>query len=114
MTNHDHIKRLLLQIGEQLETLKDKANTHAEKNDIQKVWSSADDAIEELAILDGDKLAEAYDVKALYDRIHLCVVYLRCLRVTLEALESAADNALSDARLITHALEDSQGDDDTL
>ena len=37
------------------------------------------------------------DLKALYDRVHLIVVHLRCLRVQLEKCEEAAEAALDAA-----------------
>ena len=113
MTNHDHIRRLLLQIGDRLNSLRGRCQDADNEGSFADANKAVAFATRELEAINPEALAEAYDLKALYDRVHLIVVHLRCLRVQLEKCEEAAESALEDAKRITHALEDSN-DDDTL
>lgn len=111
MTNTDHIRRLLFLLGDNLNSLRNRcqdANDEASFNETSKAvaW-----ATRELEAIEPEALGEAYDVKALYDRIHLAVVHLRCLRVQLEKCEEAAEAALNSAKIITHTLEESDSED---
>lgn len=112
MTNHDHIRHLLLQIGNNLDSLRKRCQDAADEGSFAEANKAVAWAQRELEAINPEALAEAYDLKALYDRIHLIVVNLRCLRVQLEKCEEAAEAALEDAKRITNALEDS--DDDNL
>jgi hypothetical protein len=111
MTNHDHIRRLLLQIGDRLNALRGRCQDADNEGSFSEANKAAAFAARELEDIEPEALAEAYDLKALYDRVHLIVVHLRCLRVQLEKCEEAAEAALEDAKRITHALEDSNADD---
>jgi hypothetical protein len=112
MTNHDHIRHLLIQIGENLDTLRKRCQDADNERSFAEANKAVTWAYRELDAINPEALEEAYDLKALYDRIHLIVVNLRCLRVQLEKCEAAAEAALDDAKRITFALEDS--DDDNL
>jgi fructose-specific phosphotransferase system component IIB len=56
-------------------------------------------------------IEEAYQVKALHDRVHAIVVSLRSVRNNLERLEAEADEALTTIKEISHAVETSTEDD---
>jgi hypothetical protein len=111
MTNTDHIRRLLLLIGDNLNTLRNRCQDVAEEGSFAEANKAVAWASRELEAIDPEALAEAYDLKALYDRVHLIVVNLRCLRVQLEKCEEAAEAALDAAKRITHTLEESESDD---
>lgn len=111
MTNHDHIRHLLLEAASSLRELSDRSARAQDRADFAKVCNASDDAREELDRINPDTLAEAYDVKALYDRTHLAVVSLRCLRVQLEECERHAEAALENLKRVTFALEESDSDD---
>jgi len=111
MTNTDHIRHLLIQIGHSLNSLRNRAQDAAAESSFDEVNKAVSWANRELEAIDPEALAEAYDLKALYDRVHLIVVHLRCLRVQLEKCEEAAEAALESAKRITHALEESDSPD---
>ena len=111
MTNTDHIRHLLLQIGDNLNALRHRAQDADDEGSFHEANKAVAWAQRELEAIDPEALAEAYDLKALYDRVHLIVVNLRCLRVQLEKCEEAAEAALESAKRITHALEDSENED---
>ena len=112
MTNHDHIRHLLIQIGDNLNALRNRCQDAAAEGSFDEANKAVAWAQRELDAIHPEALEEAYDLKALYDRIHLIVVNLRCLRVQLEKCEEAAEAAIEAAKRITNALEDS--DDDNL
>jgi len=112
MTNHDHIRHLLIQIGDNLNALRNRCQDAADEGSFAEANKAVAWAQRELDAIHPEALEEAYDLKALYDRIHLIVVNLRCLRVQLEKCEEAAEAAIEAAKRITNALEDS--DDDNL
>jgi len=114
MTNHDYIRGLLMQAGSALAKLSDRSARADTIGDYTRVSQSAELAREELDRLNPDVLAEAYDVKAFYDRAHAAVVSLRCLRNQLEECERLAEEALQHAKAVTFALEDSTAEDDSL
>ena len=112
MTNHDHIRHLLIQIGDNLNALRNRCQDAADEGSFAEANKAVAWAQRELDAIHPEALEEAYDLKALYDRVHLIVVQLRCLRVQLEKCEEAAEAAIEAAKRITNALEDS--DDDNL
>lgn len=112
MTNHDHIRHLLIQIGDNLNALRNRCQDAADEGSFAEANKAVAWAQRELDAIHPEALEEAYDLKALYDRVHLIVVNLRCLRVQLEKCEEAAEAAIEAAKRITNALEDS--DDDSL
>jgi hypothetical protein len=114
MTNHDYIRGLLMQSADALGKLSDRAARADTISDYTRVSQCADLAREEIDRLNPDTLAEAYDVKAFYDRAHAAVVSLRCLRNQLEECERLAEEALQHAKAVTFALEDSTAEDDAL
>jgi hypothetical protein len=114
MTNHDYIRGLLMQSADALGKLSDRAARADTISDYTRVSQCADLAREELERLNPDTLAEAYDVKAFYDRAHAAVVSLRCIRNQLEECERLAEEALHNAKSVTYALEDSTAEDDAL
>ena len=111
MTNTDHIRRLLLQIGDGLNALRNRCQDAADEGSFAEANKAVTWAQRELDAIDPEALGEAYDLKALYDRVHLIVVHLRCLRVQLEKCEEAAEAALDAAKRITHTLEESDSAD---
>lgn len=114
MTNHEYIRGLLLQSADALGKLSDRAARADTISDYTRVSQCADLAREEIDRLNPDTLAEAYDVKAYYDRAHAAVVGLRCLRNQLEECERLAEEALQHAKAVTFALEDTSMEDDAL
>lgn len=111
MTNFNHIKRLLGEIFCHLEDIRAISILAEREASFNQARKASYFALRELGTIQVEALGEAYDIKALYDRLHLTVVHLRCLRVRLEKCEEAAEAALEKAKIITGALEDGKEDD---
>ena len=84
------------------------------KTDLMITESAIQTSRNELVKLDAmfPVIEEAYQVKALHDRVHAIVVSLRSVRNNLERLEAQADEALAAVKEISHAVETSTEDDE--
>jgi hypothetical protein len=84
------------------------------KTDLMITESAIQTSRNELVKLDAmfPVIEEAYQVKALHDRVHAIVVSLRSVRNNLERLETQADEALAAVKEISHSVETSTEDDE--
>jgi hypothetical protein len=113
-TNQSYLKKLKNDLATNLGQLDWFFNIEVAKTDLMITESSIQTARNELVKLDAmyPVIEEAYQVKALHDRVHAIVVSLRSVRNNLERLEAEADSALAAVKEISHAVETSTEDDE--
>lgn len=115
MTNRDNINRLYNVAASGILTLPGQRNSSCRLDaDVKTLEKLCDAVTMELNSIDPSHVAEAFDIKGLHDRLHTVLVQLRAIRHALDSAEAQADSAIKAIRIISAAVEESNGDDDTL
>jgi hypothetical protein len=113
-TNQSYLKKLKDDLNGNLNRLDWFFDLEVAKTDLMITESAIQTSRNELVKLDAmfPVIEEAYQVKALHDRVHAIVVSLRSVRNNLERLEAQADEALAAVKEISHAVETSTEDNE--
>jgi len=115
MTNRDNISRLYNGAASAILTLPGQRDSSCRLDaDVKTLEKLCDAVTIELNSIDPSRIAEAFDIKGLHDRLHTVLVQLRAIRHALDSAESQAEGAIKAIRIISAAVEESNGDDDTL
>ena len=113
MTNREYLRNLLAGITAELAAIKPDEDTP--NFDFHTLESAILNAIRETEALDPDAIDEAYQVKALYDRLKAVVVHERILRNTLDRIATASQACLEACNRISEQVEqDTPPEDDAL
>jgi len=107
MTDHDLIKRLLGEASAELISASDAPIM----SDAVALTDLISNAIKEGNALPHDRIEEAFDVKGLHDRIHVCLVQIRATRHALDVMEMSLDTALENVRRVGRVVEPEEDDD---
>ena len=107
MTDHDLIKRLLDEALAELIS----ADNAPIMSDAVALTDLISNAIKEGNALPHDRIEEAFDVKGLHDRIHVCLVQIRATRHALDVMEMSLDTALENVRRVGRVVEPAEDDD---
>lgn len=107
MTDHDLIKRLLDEASAELIS----ADNAPIMSDAVALTDLVSNAIKEGNALPHDRIEEAFDVKGLHDRIHVCLVQIRATRHALDVMEMSLDTALENVRRVGRVVEPEEDDD---
>ena len=107
MTDHDLIKRLLDETSSELISASDAPIM----SDAVALTDLISNAIKEGNALPCDRIEEAFDVKGLHDRIHVCLVQIRATRHALDVMEMSLDTALENVRRVGRVVEPEEDDD---
>jgi hypothetical protein len=111
--NQSHLNKLKADLDCNLKELEWLFDSDISRTDLVITESSITAARSEFVKLGAlyPVIEEAYQVKALHDRVHAIVVSLRSIRNNLERLEAEAEEALATVKEISHAVETSTEDD---
>jgi len=113
MTNREYLRNLLAGITAELAAIKPDDDTP--NTDFYTLESAIQNAIRETEALDPDTIDEAYQVKALYDRLKAIVVHERILRNTLDRIAMSSQACLEACNRISEQVEqDTPPEDDAL
>lgn len=107
MTDHDLIKRLLDETIGQVYLARNTKITDDAKS-LERLLNAASVEYHNLSI---DAIEEAFDVKGLHDRIHVCLVQIRATRHALDVIEMSLDSALENVRRVGRMVEPEEDDD---
>ena len=107
MTDNDLIKRLLSEASAELISASDAPIM----SDAVALTDLISNAIKEGNALPHDRIEEAFDVKGLHDRIHVCLVQIRATRHALDVMEMSLDTALENVRRVGRVVEPEEDDD---
>ena len=103
MTNREYLRNLLAGITAELATIK--PSEEAPNTDFYALESAILNAIRETEALDPDAIDEAYQVKALYDRLKAIVAHERILRNSLDRIYTATQDCLEACNRISEQVE---------
>jgi hypothetical protein len=101
MTDHDLIRRLLNEAATELMSAADGPIM----SDAVALNDLLSNALKEANALPTDRVEEAFDVKGLHDRIHVCLVQIRATRHALDVIELGLDSALENVRRVGRMVE---------
>ena len=107
MTDQDLIRRLLGEASAELIS----ADAAPIMSDAVALTDLISNAIKESNALPCDRIEEAFDVKGLHDRIHVCLVQIRATRHALDVMEMSLDTALENVRRVGRVVEPEEDDD---
>jgi len=108
MTDHDLVRRLLQDAATELQAA-DHGPLQSDANILSDLIAAA---VNEARALPFEKVEEAFDVKGLHDRIHVCLVQIRATRHALDIVELSLDSALNDVRRVGRMVEPEDEDAD--
>lgn len=108
MTDQDTIKRLIEDAATEVQS----AATAPLRRDADHLADLITSALDESRALPWNGVEEAFDVKGLHDRIHVCLVQIRATRHALDVVELSLDAALENVRRVGRMVE--PDDDDEL
>jgi len=108
MTDHDLVRRLLQDAATELQA----ANLGPLQSDAGILSDLINSAVNEAHALPFENVDEAFDVKGLHDRIHVCLVQIRATRHALDVVELSLDSALNDVRRVGRMVEPDDEDAD--
>jgi hypothetical protein len=101
MTDHDLIRRLLDEASAELHS----AEAAPVTGDAAILHDLLVSALAEARTLPFERVEEAFDVKGLHDRIHVCLVQIRATRHALDVIELSLDSALENVRRVGRLVE---------
>jgi hypothetical protein len=114
MTNRDNISRLYNGAASAILTLPGQRNSSCRLDaDVKTLEKLCDAVTMELNSIDPSRVAEAFDIKGLHDRLHTVLVQLRAIRHALDSAEARAEEAIKAIRIISSSVEEVMpGDED--
>jgi len=107
MTNHELMVRLLGDASAELISAADAPIM----SDATALCEQITNATKESNSLPCDCIEEAFDVKGLHDRIHVCLVQIRANRHALDVVELSLNTALDNVRRVARMVEPDDEDD---